>query len=73
MITPDLLIHFVVVLIYILFWAVAFIVFYHLTRFGIGIHPKRLAAIFFLGSISLFLMSVITFSKIDFSFLSNFV
>ncbi len=71
MFTPELLIHLVVVGIYLLYWVAAFILFYHLTRFGIGIHPKRLAAIFFIGSITLFLVSIITFSRIDLSFIST--
>ncbi|OHA96033.1 MAG: hypothetical protein A3C62_02715 [Candidatus Zambryskibacteria bacterium RIFCSPHIGHO2_02_FULL_39_16] len=48
-----------------------FMVVYHLTRFGIGVQPKRFAAIFFLGSIFLFLISITLLMKINFSSLEN--
>ncbi len=52
-------------LIYLLYWGAGFITFYHLTRFGVGIQPKRLAAVFFIGSITLFLISIMVFARTD--------
>ena len=52
-----------VLLVYIFFWILSFIIFYHLTRFGIGILPKRFAAAFFAGSIGIFIISVLTYTK----------
>ncbi|OGE80648.1 MAG: hypothetical protein A2660_00995 [Candidatus Doudnabacteria bacterium RIFCSPHIGHO2_01_FULL_45_18] len=51
------------------YWAVAFIILYHLTRFGVGVQPKRFAAIFMLGSIILFTVTIILFMKIDINLL----
>ncbi|MBX4181681.1 hypothetical protein KW807_02345 [Candidatus Parcubacteria bacterium] len=54
-------------LIYLAFWGVAFLILYHLTRFGVGVQPKRLAAAFFLGAIILFGTSLILFANLDLS------
>ena len=43
------------------YWIFNFIVFYHLTRFGIGVRPKRYAATFLFGSVILFCVSVLFF------------
>ncbi len=48
-----------------LYWIFNFIILYHLTRFGIGTLPKRIAAIFLLGSVALFSVSVILFASLD--------
>lgn len=47
------------------YWGVVFIILYHLTRFGIGVQPKRLAATFLFGSMVLFSVSVILRVNID--------
>ena len=47
------------------YWAVAFIILYHLTRFGIGVQPKRFAAIFMLGSLVLSSIAIILFTKLE--------
>mgnify|MGYP003394244684 FL=1 len=47
------------------YWGVAFTILYHLTRFGVGVQPKRLAAIFLLGSVVLSAVVLILFSTID--------
>jgi len=52
---------------YLLFWGAVFVIFYHLTRFGVGTQPKRFAAAFFLGSVILFGASVIFFANVDIS------
>jgi hypothetical protein len=54
-----------VILFFFIFWGVVFIVLYHLSRFGIGVKPKQLAAVFFLGSMVLFSISAIIYINID--------
>lgn len=48
------------------YWIFNFIILYHLTRFGIGTQPKKLAAVFLLGSVTIFLVSTLLFTQIDF-------
>ena len=45
-----------------IFWVISFVIIYHLTRFGIGVQPKRLAAIFLLGSLGLSGLAMIFFT-----------
>lgn len=47
------------------YWVFAFMIFYHLVRFGIGTQPKRLALIFLIGSGVLYCLSVIALFSID--------
>ena len=51
--------------VYLIFWGAVFVIFYHLTRFGVGTQPKRFAAVFFIGSVILFGASVILFANLD--------
>jgi len=53
------------------YWLFNFTVIYHLARFGVGTQPKKIAFIFFLGSIGLFFASVFIFARTDFSILKN--
>ncbi len=46
-----------------IYWVFNFIVLYHLTRFGIGTLPKKIALVFLLGNISLFFLSVIFYAN----------
>jgi hypothetical protein len=48
------------------YWIIAFIILYHLTRFGVGVQPKRFAAVFLFGSIILFAIALISFASINF-------
>lgn len=50
-----------------IYWGIAFIVLYHLTRFGIGVQPKKFAAIFLFGSVILSVAVIILFMNIDIS------
>lgn len=50
-----------------LFWITAFIILYHLTRFGVGTMPKKMAALFLVGAVFLFGASVAIFSDVDVS------
>ena len=48
-------------IIFFVFWLTAFVILYHLTRFGVGTMPKKLAALFLTGSVTLFSISVILY------------
>jgi len=48
-----------------IFWMVVFIIFYHLTRFGIGTLPKKFSAAFLAGSVALFLWNASTYFSLD--------
>lgn len=63
----EILFSFVILFAYAIFWGSVFIILYHLTRFGIGVQPKRLAAVFFAGAIILFSLSVFLYTKVDFN------
>ena len=49
----------------VVYWIFAFVMVYHLTRFGIGTQPKRLAGIFLTGSLILSATILIFFIKAD--------
>lgn len=51
--------------VFLIYWGVAFIILYHLTRFGIGIQPKKFAAFFLFGSVILSCVTIILFMNID--------
>ena len=57
----------VVGLLFFAYWIVVFVILYHLTRFGIGVVPKRLAMMCLLGSVALFGISVAFFVNLDLS------
>ena len=47
------------------FWLGAFIILYHLARFGVGVLPKKLAIIFLVGALGIFTWCVVTYMKLD--------
>ena len=47
------------------YWGVTFFTLYHLTRFGIGVQPKKFAALFLMGSIVFSATAIIFFMKVD--------
>jgi hypothetical protein len=53
-----------------IFWITVFVILYHLTRFGVGVTPKRLAAAFLFGAVILFCTSLVLFVTIDLSILN---
>ena len=61
----EIIFNILAALILLVYWGVTFIIIYHLTRFGIGVQPKRFAAIFLLGSVVLSATATIFFLKID--------
>ncbi len=47
------------------FWFLGFFLIYHLTRFGIGTSPKRLAFIFLSGALILTIITVLFFTQVQ--------
>jgi hypothetical protein len=64
--TPLVIGAIIVVVTLLVYWLLAFIIFYHLIRFGVGTQPKKIAAIFLLGAVGLFFVSVASFVRVDF-------
>lgn len=46
------------------YWSGAFLIFYHLIRFGVGAGPKKLSAFFLGGSLVLTLIAMLLFGQI---------
>ena len=68
----EIIFNFIVIIGFLLYWGVAFIILYHLTRFGVGVQPKRFAIIFLFGSLILSGITIVLFTKVDIStFLSQ--
>ena len=51
----------------IVYWTQAFFIIYHLVRFGIGIAPKIIALIFFMGSLVAMLGVFVSYTNVDLS------
>lgn len=49
------------------YWIFNFIILYHLARFGVGTLPKKLAAVFLLGSVALFCAFFMILPNVDFN------
>lgn len=60
-------------LIFFFYWVFNFIIIYHLARFGVGTQPKRFAAVFLLGSVTLFVICILIFANIDTSGVFNLI
>ena len=65
----EIIFNIIIVGVFLLYWGMAFIILYHLTRFGVGVQPKKFAAVFLLGSVLLSGTALILFMKIDTSLL----
>ena len=65
MLPLEIIFNILVAGIFLVYWGVVFIILYHLARFGIGVQPKRFAAIFLFGSIILSGAAIIFFINID--------
>ena len=46
------------------YWTGAFLIFYHLIRFGVGAGPKKLSAVFLGGSLVFTLVAMLLFGQI---------
>ena len=53
------------IFLFLVFWLFAFFILYHLTRFGVGVFPKRLAALFLTGAVVLSSIVFLTYSSVD--------
>lgn len=68
---PNIIFIILALLLIFIFWLFVFVIFYHLVRFGVGTQPKIGSAIFVLGSLVLFFMSVTFFSIINWADIIN--
>ncbi len=67
----EIIFNILAALIFLIYWGATFIILYHLTRFGIGVQPKKFAAAFLFGSVVLSGAAIILFMNLDInSFLS---
>lgn len=58
---------------FLVFWLVAFVILYHLTRFGIGVLSKRLSVLFLFGSLVLSSIALVFYLKVDISVLAKMI
>lgn len=61
----EIIFNIAVALVFLFFWGLSFVILYHLTRFGIGVQPKRFAIIFLLGAVIISGVALILFTNID--------
>jgi len=47
--------------VFLIFWITSFVILYHLVRFGIGTLPKKLGAVFLIGSVLLFTLTLVAY------------
>lgn len=55
----NLIALFAVVLI-VIYWIHCFVILYHLIRFGVGTRPKQASVLFFIGSVFLFILIILS-------------
>ena len=63
--TLEIIFNILAALLFLIYWGASFIILYHLTRFGIGVQPKKFAAIFLFGSVVLSGTVIILFMNLD--------
>lgn len=63
----EILFYLLVGVLFLGFWVMSFVILYHLTRFGVGVQPKRVAVTFLLGAVTLFCLCVTLLIKLDVS------
>ena len=63
--TLEIIFNILAALLFLIYWGASFIILYHLTRFGIGVQPKKFAAIFLFGSVVLSGAAIILFMNLD--------
>ena len=63
--TLEIIFNILAALIFLIYWGASFIILYHLTRFGIGVQPKKFAAVFLFGSVVLSGAAIILFMNLD--------
>ncbi|OHB18073.1 MAG: hypothetical protein A2544_00545 [Candidatus Zambryskibacteria bacterium RIFOXYD2_FULL_43_10] len=52
-------------LVFLIYWGITFVILYHFSRFGIGVQPKKFAAVFLFGSVVLSAAAIILFMRIN--------
>jgi len=57
---------FVFAFIMLVYWIAAFVILYHLIRFGIGSHPKKVAVAFLGGSLILSIITTLFYAQVLF-------
>lgn len=67
MFTLEIIFNILAGLAFLIYWGIAFVILYHLSRFGIGVQPKKFAAAFLFGSVVLSATVIILFMEIDIS------
>ncbi|MEX2013354.1 MAG: hypothetical protein WD897_00360 [Parcubacteria group bacterium] len=67
MFTLEIIFNILAGLAFFIYWVIAFIILYHLSRFGIGVQPKKFAAAFLFGSVVLSATVIILFTRTDIS------
>lgn len=65
MIPFETVFNILIIIVFLIYWGAVFVIIYHLTRFGVGTLPKRLAAIFLLGSVIISTVAIITYTSVD--------
>ncbi len=63
-VSVKLIVTVIILVFFLVYWMYDFVMLYHLTRFGIGTQPKKLAAVFLLGSIVLVIISAALFANL---------
>jgi hypothetical protein len=67
MITLGLVLNLFLGFLVLVYWTVVFIILYHLTRFGVGVQPKKFAAVFLIGTVILFTVAISLYMNVDIS------
>ncbi|KKW14448.1 MAG: hypothetical protein UY54_C0017G0002 [Parcubacteria group bacterium GW2011_GWA2_50_10b] len=67
MFTLEIIFNILAGLAFFIYWVIAFVILYHLSRFGIGVQPKKFAATFLFGSVVLSAAVIILFTRTDIS------
>ena len=65
MLPLEIILNILAALIFLVYWGAVFVILYHLTRFGIGVQPKKFAAAFLFGSVVLSGTAIILFMNLD--------
>jgi len=58
---------FIFTFVILIYWTMAFLVLYHLIRFGVSGQPKQIAVIFLGGSLVLTIITTLLYAQVDFS------
>lgn len=65
LLSPKILLTVFALAAFMFYWVDVFLLLYHLTRFGVGTQPKRFAAVFLVGTVVLFSVSILAYASVD--------